>query len=66
MSSLDQIETAILSLPAVDFEKLRHWFLEVDYQRWDDQLEQDIAAGKLESLAEEAIAEFNQGHCRAI
>jgi hypothetical protein len=38
----------------------------VDYQRWDEQLEQDIADGKLEALAEEAIAEFKAGHCREI
>jgi hypothetical protein len=38
----------------------------VDYQRWDEQLEQDIADGKLEDLAAEAIAEFNAGQCREI
>jgi hypothetical protein len=29
-------------------------FFDVDYQRWDEKLEQDIADGKLEALAEEA------------
>lgn len=56
MSSLEQIEAAILSLPSNDFEKLRHWFFDMDYQRWDEQLERDIADGSLEALAEEAIA----------
>jgi hypothetical protein len=41
-------------------------FFDVDYQRWDEQLEQDIANGKLEALAEEAISEFKAGHCREI
>jgi hypothetical protein len=27
----------------------------LDHQRWDEQLERDIADGKLEALAEEAI-----------
>jgi hypothetical protein len=39
--------------------------LDVDYQHWDEQLEQDIADDKLEALAEEAIAEFKAGHCRS-
>lgn len=66
MSNLDQIESAILSLPSNEFEKLRQWFFDLDYQRWDEQLERDIADGKLESLAQEAIAEFHSGQCREL
>ena len=66
MSTLEQIEEAILTLPSEKFQRLRQWFFDVDYQRWDEQLEQDIAEGKLEALAEEAIAEFNAGRCREI
>lgn len=66
MSNLEQIETAILSLPSNEFEKLKRWFFDLDYQRWDEQLEQDIADGNLEAFAQEAIAEFEAGHCRKI
>jgi len=66
MSTIEQIETAILTLPSDDFERLRQWFFDVDYQRWDEQLEQDIAEGRLETLAEEAIAEFKAGNYREI
>jgi hypothetical protein len=66
MSTLEQIEAAILTLPSEEFQQLRQWVLDVDYDRWDEQLEQDIADGKLEALAAEAIAEFTAGHCREI
>jgi hypothetical protein len=66
MLNLDQIEAAILTLSLDEFQRLRQWVLDVDYQRWDEQLEQDIADGKLEVLAEEAIAEFKAGRCREI
>lgn len=66
MTNLEQIEVAILSLPSNEFEKLRLWFLELDYERWDEQIEQDVEDGKLEVLAQEAIAEFEAGHCRGI
>jgi hypothetical protein len=66
MSTIEQIEAAILTLTSDEFQRLRQWFFDVDYQRWDEQLEQDIAEGKLEALAEEAIAEFKAGHCREI
>jgi hypothetical protein len=66
MSNLEQIEAAILSLPSNEFEKLRIWFLDLDYARWDELIAQDIATGKLEAFAQEAIAEFETGHCREI
>lgn len=66
MSTLEQIEAAILTLPADEFQRLRQWLSDVDYQRWDEQLEKDIEDGKLDALAEEAIAEFKAGHYRKI
>lgn len=66
MLTLEQIEAAILELSPDQFHQLLEWFLELDHQRWDKQLEQDIADGKLEALAEEAIADFETGNYRAI
>ena len=66
MSNLEQIEAAILSLPSNEFEKLREWFLDLDYDRWDGQIEQDIEDGKLEAFAQEAIAEFKAGRCQEL
>jgi hypothetical protein len=66
MSTLQQIETAILSLPTHEFEQLRQWFLDLDYNHWDEQIAQDIEAGKLEALAQEAIREFEAGQCKPI
>jgi hypothetical protein len=66
MSTLEQIEAAILTLSPNEFQKLRKWLSDLDYERWDEQLEQNVADGKLEALAEEAIAEFKAGRCREI
>jgi len=66
MSNIEQIESAILSLPSSEFEQLRLWFLDLDYERWEQQIEQDIEAGRLEALAQEAISDFTSGHCREI
>lgn len=66
MSTLEQIEAAILQLPPEEFQKLLEWFFELDYQRWDEQLEKDINEGRLDKLAEEAIADFEAGHYRTI
>jgi uncharacterized protein (DUF433 family) len=47
-------------------QAVRQWIFDVDHQRWDEQIERDIAEGKLEALAEEAISEFKAGQCREI
>lgn len=66
MSKLEQIETDILALSAKDFEALKQWFADLDYQHWDQQIEEDIANGRLDAFAQEALAEFQAGHCQTI
>ena len=38
--------------------------LERDWQAWDRQLERDVASGKLDTLADEALAELAQGEAK--
>jgi hypothetical protein len=64
--TVEQIENAILSLSEQDFSKLRNWLLDLDYQQWDQQLEQDILNGKLDDLVSEALAEFEAGDYQEI
>ena len=66
MASVDQIEKAILELPPQELRKLSAWIAELDQERWDDQLAQDVAAGKLDRLAEEAIRDFRAGRFRTL
>jgi hypothetical protein len=66
MSTIEQIKTTILTLAPDEFQRLRQWFADVDYQHWDRQLEQDVTDGKLDALAKEAISEFKAGQCREI
>lgn len=66
MLTLEQIESAILQLPSDEVQKLLEWLSDIDYQLWDQQLERDIAEGKLDALAAEAKAEFKAGNCTEI
>ena len=66
MASVDQIEKAILELPPQELRKLSAWIAELDQERWDDQLAQDVAAGKLDRLADEAIRDFQAGRFRTL
>ena len=66
MLTVEQIENAILQLPPNEIGELLEWLLNLDYQRWDVQLGKDIAGGKLDALAAEAIADFESGNYREI
>ena len=66
MSTLEEIAAAIESLPPEDFKKLRSWMTEYEAEAWDRQLEEDIKAGKLDRLADEALAELDRGDCKPL
>jgi hypothetical protein len=66
MNNVEQIETAILALPPEEFRRLTSWMSELDQQRWDEQLERHVAAGRLEDLAAEAAADYQSGRTREI
>lgn len=57
MSKVAQIEKQIEELDNASYAELRDWFIEYEHARWDRQMEVDSAAGKLDWLVEEALAE---------
>ncbi len=59
--NIESLEREISNLPPEEFAKFRTWFLEFDYQRWDERLEADARAGKLDALAEKALTAHAQG-----
>jgi hypothetical protein len=61
MTRVEQLEQEIEKLQPEEFAQLRDWLLEKDWVAWDRQLEEDVAAGRLDKLAEEALAEHGRG-----
>ena len=55
MSTVDEIEQAIRNLRPEEFAVLRRWFADFDAESWDRQIDKDVAAGRLDWLAEEAL-----------
>jgi len=51
MGKVESHQQQIQELSAEELAELRDWFLELDWQRWDTQLEQDVRAGRLADLA---------------
>ena len=66
MSRFDEIKTEITQLPDEDVLRLREWLAELDAQRFDDRIERDAGAGKLDRMIEQAKANHAAGRRREI
>ena len=66
MGNVKSIEKAVEALPPSDLAEFRRWFAEFDAAAWDQQIDQDAASGKLDSLAVEALADFQSGSAREL
>jgi hypothetical protein len=63
MGTAKEIEEALLRLSPVELDAFRAWFADFDAAAWDRQMEDDIAAGRLDALADEAIGDLQAGRC---
>ena len=63
MSTVQQIEHSVRQLSRHELATFREWFTEFDADAWDKQLGQDIAAGRLDTLADEALRDLREGRC---
>ena len=66
MTKLEDIEKAVATLSAEERAKLRARLDELDEQAWDDQIERDAKAGKLDWLLEDARADHATGFVRKL
>lgn len=60
MTKVENIEQQIKALSDEELRQFRAWFLEFDRAVWNRQLERDVAAGKLDALAEKALRDQGQ------
>ena len=66
MATVEDIEKAISLLGPAELDKFRAWFSSFDARRFDEKIEQDAKAGKLDRFADEAIAELRSGRAREL
>jgi len=66
MTTVAEITGAVKRLPKKDLARFRKWFVEYDATAWDKQLESDVAAGKLDAFAREALREHKAGRTTSL
>lgn len=62
MTTVAEITGAVRRLPKRELAKFRQWFAKFDAAMWDREFEEDVAAGRLDDLAREALRDDRTGH----
>ena len=66
MTEVEKLEKKIEGLSPEELAKFRSWFIEFDARAWDRQIEADSKAGKLDRLADSALADYKSGRSKEI
>jgi hypothetical protein len=61
--SVEDLETAVSRLSAVEFARFRDWFDEFAADQWDREIEADIVAGRFDAAGKKADEDFEAGRC---
>ncbi len=64
--TIEDLEKAVAKLPPDELAQFRDWFDAFDAARLDQKIERDAKAGKLDRLAEQALADFREGRTREL
>ena len=66
MSTVEEITAAIEQLPADQVAWVRAWLADYAERLWDEQIERDEKAGRLDSLIYRALEEHRAGRTRPL
>lgn len=66
MGKVEKIEQEIKALSPQELNELRDWFAAFDAEAWDRKLEADVAAGKLDAVAQQAVEDYSTGKTRKL
>jgi hypothetical protein len=64
--TIQEIEKAISQLPAKDLAELVSWIHEHHHDLWEQQIEQDLESGRLDSLLSEVEREYAAGAAKSL
>ena len=66
MTAIAEIQKGILTLSEDDYVQLRKWFAELDWDRWDRQIEWDSENGRLDFLISELTKDIEKNLLRGL
>jgi hypothetical protein len=61
--SVEELQSAVAQLPVEELDRFSRWLEEFLADQWDQRIEADIKAGRLDAAGRRADEEFEAGHC---
>jgi len=61
--SVEELQRVVSLLPAEDLDRFSKWFEEFLADQWDQRIEADILAGRLDAVGRRADEDFEAGRC---
>ncbi len=66
MTTVEDIEKAITKIAPHELDRRRAWFEEFQSERFDEKIARDAEAGKIDRLAEDALADLRTGRAQRL
>ncbi len=66
MTKLEKLANEIRDLNRDELSSFRDWFRKYDSDEWDKEIEADVLAGRLDKMADEAIAAHKAGKTKEL
>jgi hypothetical protein len=66
MTKVEDIEKAVSALAPDELARFRDWFEAFDAERFDAKIDRDARGGRLDRLADEALADLRGGRARPL
>ena len=66
MTTVTELQQAILGLSEAEYTELRHWLRDQDWELWEREFDDDVRAGKLDALAADALSARAKGDLKAL
>lgn len=64
MTKVEHLEREVRQLSTEELTTFREWFVAFDAMEWDQQIARDAVTGKLNKLADAAVADHEAGRSR--
>ena len=66
MTAIEELEAAVINLPADKLFQFSQWFEEFMAEQWDKKIEADILAGRLDKIAQQVDKDFEAGRVQPL
>jgi len=66
MGKVESIEQQVAALKPDELAHFRQWFTAFDADAWDQQISADMEAGRLDALADMALAQHRDGQIKPL